>query len=169
MKVFLDASVLVRLSLKSDSTGALVALPVLGAPVELVSSAYALQEALQTMSDAEWPPKAAIATVGVLAHMFTMCKLRLRLDLPTVAEVMALQGQCNDKDDLPILADALAEHCDVLLTTDTGLLRSTAGILCQTPEAWVESVKTHPEIAAAVEQAVRPLRPLISQPPTPQP
>ena len=47
MKVFLDARVLVRMSTQNESTGAFLALPAYGVDLSVVSSTYALGEALR--------------------------------------------------------------------------------------------------------------------------
>lgn len=74
----------------------------------------------------------------------------VRLDLPSAERVREFDGKCSDEDDWPILADAIDEGCDVVLTYDKKLLQSTAGIRCAEPDVVVPALMEIPEVAAAL-------------------
>jgi len=154
---FLDADVLVRLSVSGATTSGLLFLATLNTPVQYVTSAYAMREMYGCFSDDDWPPRAAIACVMAVGRLLVSSKLYVRETSPSQERIDALRECCTDKKDIPILADAIDEGCSVVLTTDGQLLKSTAGIPCMTPDEWLSAIGSDEEVRAVLQAFAAPL------------
>lgn len=142
MKVHLDASVLVRLSLGNEKLSRYMTAQAFGLPLYVCTSTYAISEALAAASRPAMPPKARLAMLTAVGNMLLTGCLDVWLDTPTAAAMQVLLGCCRDPRDLPILASAKAQGCDLVLTYDKDLLTSTGSVRCLLPEqAWAEFVQ----------------------------
>ena len=157
VRVYLDASVILRLSLGNPATVKLLLLRLAGVPLEIVSSAYALQEVLRTMAQPEWPTKAAFAVVVLLGGMIIEDLIHIRSSLPTVNQTLKYSELCRDEKDWPILADAVAENCNVILTEDKDFLDAVEKIKqhilihCESLEGFLTRFTEQPEVAATLQ------------------
>lgn len=173
--VFLDSSVVRILSLSNHELAALLTLPALGIEMELVTSSYVLREVCDALADEVVPPKARIATLLGLA-VGIQTAWRVRLEEPKAEALVPFQDCCRDETDWPILADATAEGCEVILTRDRDLLESTCSIPCERPEAWLQALfaqervkETVERFAATLEPEVSPQLPNVEEPPADSP
>ncbi len=154
IRVFLDSSILRVFTLGNEAVNFLVMFPMLGCPVEIVLSSYTLSETLEVLSRPKIPPKARIAVVQGIAVGTIQGKWRVRLEDPDAARVRAMGQYCRDPKDWPVLADALAEECDYLVTSDRDLLDigDEAPITCIDPGALLALLMSHPTIQSQLMQ-----------------
>lgn len=163
-KIFLDASVL---RVASPGNGKLLLLFLADAlELEVCTSSYALAETLAALAEVEVPPKARIAVLHGLSAGILQGGWHVRLPEAGIADVQAVAHFCRDEADWPILADAIAESCDVLLTYDKDLLEADAPVLCASPDAYLAELANDPRISMTVQQ-LQALQALNPPPPEP--
>ena len=122
-------------------------------PLAVVTSSYAPVETFQTLAKPKVPAQARIAFVHALSAGLQGSGWHVRLEEPSREEVLRCREWCRDDGDWPILADAVAEHCDIILTYDGDLLESSGRIRCMRPEDLAAELVTHPVIAEALHRA----------------
>lgn len=119
----------------------------------VVLSSYTLSETLATLAEPNVPPKARIAVLIGVSTGLSQANWHVRLPEPDLASVKAMAKYCRDPNDWPVLADALAEHCDFVVTTDNDLLDmgEEGPITCIRPE----SLQTFLENDPAIQDVLR--------------
>lgn len=156
IKVFLDSSVLRVLTLGNEKLSYLLVWPILGCPIQVVLSSYTLSETLAALAEKNVPPKARIAVVKGLSMGLSQSGWHVHLPEPDPAQVQAMARYCRDQNDWPVLADALAEECSFLVTTDKDLLDLGAEepIRCMRPETLQVLLENDPAIQRILQSIV---------------
>jgi predicted nucleic acid-binding protein len=154
VKIFLDSSILRIFTPGNDTLSYLAMFPMLGCPVEVVLSSYTLSETLETLSRPNVPPKARIAVIQGLAFGMLQGNWHVRLEDPDPVSVNVMGKYCRDENDWPVLADALAESCDFLVTRDRDLLDigDEAPVTCIDPGALQAHLESNPAIRSYMAQ-----------------
>jgi predicted nucleic acid-binding protein len=166
IKIFLDASVLRVLTLGNEKLSYLLVWPLLNCPIQIVLSSYTFSETLAALAEKDVPPKARIAVVNGLSMGLSQSGWHVHLPEPTPAQVNAMAPYCRDPNDWPVLADALAEECSFLVTTDNDLLDMGAEgpIHCIRPEPLQVLLEQDPAIQRVLQEVADSFNPSSSQP-----
>ncbi|MCL4318833.1 MAG: PIN domain-containing protein [Firmicutes bacterium] len=148
IKVFLDSSVLRVFMLGNNKTAYLVWWPLINCPIQIVLSSYTLSETLASLAESDVPPKARIAVLMGVSTGLSQANWHVRLPEPDFASVKAMEKYCRDPNDWPVLADALVERCEFVVTTDNDLLDmgEEGPITCIRPEALQTLLENDPAI-----------------------
>ena len=97
------------------------------------------------LAELDVPPKSRIAVLQGLGVGLLYANWHVRLPEPTRKELEEVQSFCRDPEDWPILVDALAECCQVIVTYDKDRLEADAPIRCLRPAELLEELQQDQE------------------------
>lgn len=153
-RIFLDASILRVCSLGNADLQYLWIFPFCKLPLQCVTSSYVLAETLAALAEPDVPPKSRIAVLNGLGLGLLQTGWHVRLPEPSLDAIHAMQTFCRDPEDWPVLADALAESCSVVLTYDKDLLEADAPVRCVRPAMFFQELCQDQEFVGDLQALV---------------